>query len=291
MPSFLTNLTQVEKLNFLITNRVPRAFLTRMMGWYSRIENPLLTRFSIAIWKLFSPELDFSESRQKQFRSLHECFTRELNDNARPVDMRAEIVSSPCDAIIGACGNIDSGTIYQAKGFPYDISDLIPDQDLSEKYNDGTYVTLRLKSSMYHRFHAPVDCQVNTVTYISGDTWNVNPIALKRIEKLYCKNERAVIELRLMQEQRSIVLVPVAAILVASMKIHCLENELNLQYRGPNVLHCDARYSRGDELGYFQHGSTIILFASSDYILCPQITQHHPVKMGEALLQRKNRDD
>ena len=50
---------------------------------------------------------------------------------------------------------------------------------------------------MYHRFHAPHDCQVERVTYISGDTWNVNPIALKRVEKLFCKNERAVIETRL----------------------------------------------------------------------------------------------
>ena len=76
---------------------------------------------------------------------------------------------------------------------------------------------------MYHRFHAPVDCKVCTVTYISGDTWNVNPIALERIEKLYCKNERAVVELEpdTGSEHEAILMVPVAAILVASMKFHC----------------------------------------------------------------------
>ena len=66
-----------------------------------------------------------------------------------------------------------------------------------ERHRNGIYVTLRLTSSMYHRFHAPYDCRVERVTYISGDTWNVNPIALKRIERLFCRNERAVIETRL----------------------------------------------------------------------------------------------
>ena len=74
----------------------------------------------------------------------------------------------------------------------YACEDLLGDPELVERYRDGRYVTLRLTSSMYHRFHAPHDCRVEQVTYISGDTWNVNPIALKRVEKLFCKNERAV---------------------------------------------------------------------------------------------------
>ena len=73
---------------------------------------------------------------------------------------------------------------------------------------------------MYHRFHAPHDCEVEKVTYISGDTWNVNPIALKRVEKLFCKNERAVIETTLAGTGQRITLVPVAAILVASIRLH-----------------------------------------------------------------------
>ena len=67
-----------------------------------------------------------------------------------------------------------------------------PTRSWSRYYRRGQYATLRLTSSMYHRFHAPYDCRVEQVTYISGDTWNVNPIALKRIERLFCKNERAV---------------------------------------------------------------------------------------------------
>jgi phosphatidylserine decarboxylase len=292
MASLIRRMSQQEQLNFLLTNRVPRRYLTRLMGWYSKIENRPLTRFSIFIWKLFADDLDLSEARKRRFRSLHDCFTRELKKGLRQVDAAADIVTSPCDAIIGACGKINGSTVYQAKGFPYELGDLMPDKLLQEKYRDGVYVTLRLKSSMYHRFHAPVDCQVNHIDYISGDTWNVNPVALKRIEKLYCKNERAVVQLELDNQaadsgEKSITMVPVAAILVASMKFHCLHQNLNLQYQGPNRLACNARYKKGEEMGYFQHGSTIILFATANYRLHEDITKGHRIYMGQPLLSEK----
>ena len=96
--------------------------------------------------------------------------------------------------------------------------------ELVAAHRDGRYVTLRLTSSMYHRFHAPHDCRVEQVTYISGDTWNVNPIALKRIERLFCKNERAVHPDDACGDGQSVTLVAVAAILVASIRLHCLDD-------------------------------------------------------------------
>ena len=104
---------------------------------------------------------------------------------------------SPCDAIVGACGAIAGRELYQAKGFPYTLQDLLCDPALVEAHRNGRYVTLRLTSSMYHRFHAPHDGRLERVIYVSGDTWNVNPIALKRIERLFCKNERAVLRMTL----------------------------------------------------------------------------------------------
>ena len=292
MASIVRLMSQQEQLNFLLTNRVPRRYLTRLMGWYSRIENRPLTRFSIFVWKLFADDLDLSDARKRRFSSLHDCFIRELKKGSRPVDTTDDIVTSPCDAIVGACGKIKGTTVYQAKGFPYELAELIPDKTLQEKYRDGVYVTLRLKSSMYHRFHAPVDCRVNHIDYISGDTWNVNPVALKRIEKLYCKNERAVVDLDLDidktgSEEKGILMVPVAAILVASMKFHCLDKDLDLQYQGPNRLACDAGYKKGEEMGYFQHGSTIILFATVNYRLHADITKGHRIYMGQPLLSEQ----
>lgn len=280
--SWIQSWTQQEQLNFLLTNRIPRRLLTRFVGWFSTIESPTLTKLSIAVWKTFADDLNFEECRKREFKTLRECFIRELKEDARPIDARCDVAVSPCDAIVGACGRVEGTRVFQAKGFPYDLADLIPDPALRAKYRDGTYVTLRLRSSMYHRFHAPVDCRVEQITYISGDTWNVNPIALKRIEKLFCKNERAVVELKL--DRGSITLVPVAAILVASMKFHCLPDPLDLSYRGPDRLHCSASYRRGEEMGYFQNGSTILVFANANYRLADGITTDTQVAMGEALL-------
>ncbi|KXI28085.1 archaetidylserine decarboxylase [Paraglaciecola hydrolytica] len=284
MKTAVHTLTKTEQFNFLLTNRIPRRWLTLFMGWFSQIESPLLAKISIAIWQCFAEDLRLQDAKKQKFTSLGECFTRELKDGLRPIDQRIDIVSSPCDAIVGACGRVEGSKVFQAKGFPYELSELIPDVRIAHKYRNGVFVTLRLKSSMYHRFHAPVDCQVKQVNYISGDTWNVNPIALKRVEKLFCKNERAVIELKLDRPNSSITLVPVAAILVASMKFNFLSQTLNLSYRGANVIPCDAQFSKGAEMGYFQHGSTIIVFASHEYQLCPGITPGQPIKMGEALL-------
>ena len=283
METALRHLSQQEQINFLLTNRIPRRALTQFIGWYSRIESPLLARLSIAAWKQFA-DLDLSEAERQEFSSVHACFTRRLKPDARPLDARPEVMVSPCDAVVGECGPIAGTTVFQAKGFPYEIGDLIPDAALQEKYRDGCYATLRLKSSMYHRFHAPVDCTVDEVRYISGDTWNVNPIALKRIEKLYCRNERAVVPLNDTATAGSICLVPVAAILVASMKFHCLPDELDLRSRGQNRIRCSASYSKGEEMGYFQHGSTIIVFATSNYALAEGIGQGQIIRMGQALM-------
>jgi phosphatidylserine decarboxylase len=283
MSNALHALSQQEQLNFLLTNRIPRRALTRFMGWYSRIENPLLTRLSLAVWKAFA-DLDLREAEQQTFSSLQACFTRRLKAGARTIDARKDIVISPCDAIVGECGDIDGSSVFQAKGFPYEISDLIPDAKLAAQFRNGRYITLRLKSSMYHRFHAPVDCTVEEIDYLSGDTWNVNPIALKRIEKLYCRNERAVVRMTQLSTTGSLCMVPVAAILVASMKFHCLPETLNLQYQGSNRIRCRARYAKGDEMGYFEHGSTIILFATRNYSLSNGITSGAMVRMGSALM-------
>src|SRR5262249_14232550 len=158
------------------------------------------------------------------------------------------------------CGKIEHDCLIQAKGFAYTLSDLLIDQDLVQLYLDGQYATLRLTSSMYHRFHAPCDCRIERVTYISGDTWNVNPIALPRIEKLFCRNERAVIRAVMPQPGVVITMVPVAAILVASIRLHFLDLVLNGAYRGATEIHCSAAFRKGQEMGWFEHGSTIIVF-------------------------------
>jgi phosphatidylserine decarboxylase len=275
---------QQEDINFLLTNRIPRQLLTRFMGWFSKIEQPVVRSLSLGAWRLFA-DLRLDEAKKQRFSSLHDCFIRELKPGARPVDPDPTVLTSPCDAIVGACGRLDGIELLQAKGFPYTLRDLLGDAALVHAFRDAAYATLRITSSMYHRFHAPHDCRVQQVTYFSGDTWNVNPIALKRVQQLFCKNERALIRTRLDASSHEVLLVPVAAVLVASIRLHFIDVLLHLRYRGPNVIACDARFVKGEEMGWFQHGSTIIVLAPRGFALHERVREGARIHAGEPLMR------
>jgi len=312
MRSALHRLVAQEDLNFLLTNRLPRRLTTRFMGWFSKIENPVVRKTSIAAWKLFT-DVDLSEAKTTKFKSMHDMFIRQLKPGARPVDPHPEILASPCDGIVGACGRIDGDHLYQIKGFPYALRDLLGEEADTGTFRNGTFATIRLTSSDYHRFHAPHDLVVDGITYISGDTWNVNPIALKRVEKLFCKNERALVHCKLQPSGHPIMLVPVAAILVASIRFNFVDTVRHLKPRHEvnrrrgsihkaramrtrrrgggaklGVVHdipCRAEMGKGDEMGWFEHGSTIIMFAPEGFDLADGIGEGTRIKAGQALMR------
>jgi phosphatidylserine decarboxylase len=283
--SGLQRVAQIEALNFALTNRlIPRRLATQFMGWFSQIEQPLVRDLSLAAWQLFT-DIDLGDAKTRDFRSLHDCFIRELKPDARPIASDPQLLVSPCDGIVGACGQVEDGQVFQAKGSRYRLQELVLDPDLAEHYREGSYVTLRLTSAMYHRFHAPHASTIEHITYVAGDTWNTNPIALRRVDKLYCKNERAVVRARLHQNGDLVTLVPVAAVLVASIRFHCLDVLLRLGHPGPNEFPVRADYDKGAELGYFQHGSTLVMFVPRGYALCDGVRQGSHIRMGEPLVR------
>ena len=285
----LGRISTQENINFILTNRIPRRMLTQLVGWFSKRRQPLLRDLSIGVWRLFA-DVDLSDAAKDQFESLHDCFIRELKPGARPLDPDPSVMVSPCDAIVGACGAIDGHQLIQAKGQGYTLDELLVDSALASRYRNGHYVTLRLTSSMYHRFHAPCDLTLEHVTYVAGDTWNTNPIALARVERLFCKNERAVLRARIGLggadgETALVTLVPVASILVASIRLHRLEVLLHLEHPGPNEIPCQARFSRGEEMGWFELGSTILVFAPRGFTLASGVAPGQVIRMGHPLLR------
>jgi phosphatidylserine decarboxylase len=130
---------------------------------------------------------------------------------------------------------------------------------------------------------------VEQLSYFSGDTWNVNPIALKRVEKLFCKNERAFLKTRITgvgpAAGQMVALVPVAAILVASIRLHFLDVLLHLKYPGPAVIPCHASFNKGQEMGWCQHGSTIIVLAPKGFVLSADVATGAGIRMGQALMR------
>lgn len=280
-PSWLARLGAQEDLNFLLTNRIPRIAATRLMGRISRIRNRRFTALAIWIWRRFT-DLDLSEAQSTDFESIHHCFTRALKPGSRPIEPSPAVWCSPSDAILGACGRIEAGMVLQAKGMPYALADLVgPSVDLSP-FAGGNYTTLRLTSAMYHRFHAPCDLKLEHVTYISGDTWNVNPIALARVQRLFCRNERAVLRAR-SADGTPVLIVPVAAVLVASLRLHAVDVRLHLRYRGPNEIALNAHYSKGQEMGWFEHGSTIIVVTPPGVAPLDSRAGGEVLRMGQGL--------
>jgi phosphatidylserine decarboxylase len=282
--SLIAKASQQDHINFVLTNRIPRRLATRFVGWFSRIEHPVVRGPSIGIWRLFS-DVDLDDAKQTKFKSMHECFTRELRDGARPIEQDPSVLVSPCDAIVGASGAIAGTTVLQVKGRSYTLEELLSDPDAAMAYRNGCYVTLRLTAGMYHRFHAPHDCRVNQVTYISGDTWNVNPIALKRVDRVFCRNERAVLHTGITGIGRPVTLVAVAAILVAGIKLRFLDLDAGVRFQGRSVIGCDSSFTKGDELGWFEHGSTIVLLVPEGFTLCKGVEEGMIVRMGQPLMR------
>ncbi|MGD8862654.1 MAG: archaetidylserine decarboxylase [Myxococcales bacterium] len=254
------------------------------MGWFSKIEQPLVRDGSIALWKLFA-DLELEDAADSEFRSLHDMFTRRLRPGARPIEADPQVLVSPCDGIVGAHGRIEHGQLFQAKGLEYRLGDLLGSEALAARYADGLFVTIRLPSHIYHRFHAPHDCRLQRVTHIAGDTWNTNPIALARVERLFCRNERAVLQTALERGGHQVTLVAVAAILVAGIRLHALDLTHHRGHEGAHALPCDARLRKGEEMGWFEHGSTILVLAPAGFVFDREIAEGRPTRMGRPLMR------
>ena len=281
----LSRLAAVDRLNFVLTNGIPRRLASAWVGRISASENRLVCAVSLWTWRCFV-DLDLADAERTRFRSMQECFTRRLKPGARPVDPNPSVLTSPCDAIVGAFGTVAAGQALQVKGMEYALGELLDDPVHAAVFEGGCFVTLRLTSAMYHRFHAPHDCRVEQVRHVFGDRWNVNPPALRRVRRLFCRNERVVVRTALSGGGEPLTLVAVAAILVSGIRL----GFLRLDTGGGHPLHrtydCDAVLAKGAEMGWFEHGSTIVVLAPKGLRVADTLRDGDHIRMGQPLLRR-----
>lgn len=187
-----------------------------------------------------------------EYKSFNEFFYRELTDNSRPIDMNEAHFISPCDSKLLAINKLTSQSTFNVKGFKYDLSELIKDKDLSEKYKNGTCLIFRLCPTDYHRFHFVDYGTCSNTTHINGKYYSVNPIALKSMEKLFCENKR---EYSVFKTKNfdDILYVEIGATFVGSII---------------QTYNSKSHVNKGDEKGYFKFGgSTVILFIKENTLL------------------------
>lgn len=247
---------------------LPKYALTALIYRLARIrhvgfKNFLITQFSRAYKvKLDEVKLDVPDD----FADFNAFFTRELKADARPIAEASNALISPVDGTISQIGPLRKNAIVQAKGIDYTLDELLAtDIDDAAVYRDGLFTTIYLAPYNYHRIHAPLDGELKSAVYVPGALFSVNAATAAHVLGLFARNERLILHFQT-------AVGPAAVIFVGAMNVGSITTpwtgEIRPQAKGL-VETCalnetDRTVSRGDLLGWFNMGSTVILLLPKD---------------------------
>lgn len=274
--------------------RGPRvgAAYSALIGWTAARALPMRLRPLAyrAFARAVGANLAEAELPLGEYPSFGDFFARGLRRGARPVDPSPDAVIAPCDGVTAACGVATGGTLLQAKGHTYRLAELVASEALAERLTGGHYTTIYLSPRDYHRVHAPIDATIVGYEYLPGALWPVNPRLAMRREGLLARNERVVIHLN-SRTTGDVVLVMVGAVGVGNIRLShpafpspppdsATLRPARERYRVE--LPPEVRVHRGDELGAFRLGSTVVMaFAPGPVVL--QGSMGQPVRFGERI--------
>ncbi len=218
------------------------------------------------------------------YPSLGELFARRLRAGVRPIDPSPDALIAPCDGVFAACGIAEDGVLVQAKGHNYTVDELVVDEARARKLHGGAYATIYLSPRDYHRVHAPVEGELLGYDYVPGQLWPVNPKVAARRAKLFARNERVVIWLRSRHGLVAVVMVGASGV----ANIELAHAPQSVTWRGNGELRRielpAIRVARGDELGAFRLGSTVVLaFEPGALKIAPSGDVGAPVRFGERI--------
>ncbi len=236
---------------------------SRLFGNFTRIKKPKF--FAKRVIKSYVSMFDIDLSDVKlplnEFECLSDFFIRELKKGAREIDLNPEIVVSPTDSLLLEVSNIsDEGKVFQIKGSEYSLNKLVKGFVNTEKYKNGTYFQLYLSPRDYHRIHFPFDCTVKKVFYIPGKLLPVNLFSLENFKEVFNQNERVLLVLE--KDGIEVLAVLVGAYNVGRIVLSFTDFITNDKFpRKPSPIQIEGfKAKKGDELGMFMMGSTVLLF-------------------------------
>jgi phosphatidylserine decarboxylase len=251
-----------------------------------RLPPPLMRAVMRTYIRAYGVDMQEVAEPLSSFRSFNEFFTRKLRDGARPVDARPDVVVSPADSNVVTIGRIPAdGRLDQVKDRTYALRELLADDDDAARFASGTHAILYLSPSMYHRVHCPVDGRVVGWRHVPGRLFPVNTLAVRHVESLFAINERLVVLI----ESETFGLV--AAVLVGAANVGRITlafSDLATNMGRPAVAvrpQPPLPIGRGDELGAFNLGSTVVLLTATE--LDPLVPANTFVKMGQAIWKRR----
>jgi len=237
----------------------PFAAWARLLGMGARAHVPTVLRRPAyrAFGRVVGANLDEAELDLEQYDSLGELFARRLRPGARPMESDAAAVIAPCDGVVAAAGEATGGKLIQAKGLSYRLEDLVVDRQWAQALVNGPYATIYLSPRDYHRVHAPLDGRLVAYDYVPGALWPVSPRFSALRPELLARNERVVIWLETPSVGR-VAIVMVGAAGVGNIQL-AHSSEAWERASDHRRVQLDERIERGDELGVFRLGSTVVM--------------------------------
>lgn len=279
-----------------ILRLLPRERITRVLGHLTdarvppALLNPVLKLYSRA----YKVDLDEAVLPEQGFNTFNEFFTRRLRDGLRPIDPDPRTLVSPADGRLDDAGRIEPDQSFLVKGQRYDATSLLGSAEDAAAYAGGAYAIVYLSPRDYHRVHSPVDGTITRVRHIPGTLFPVNAFGVKHVPLLFARNERVVILLET-REFGTVAAVMVGAMIVGRISL-AFDAPTRPVLGGPVAeRYYDSgsvpRIARGDELGAFQLGSTVVLLipppAAGRHEFRPELVGTH-VRVGQAITRRSD---
>jgi phosphatidylserine decarboxylase len=275
--------TLSERLRSLPFYILPHHAISWCIFRIARIQWRPFKNFAIYLYtKLHTVNLDEAEITDKySYPSLNAFFTRALKPQSRPLDSNDENWICPVDGTVSQAGSIDNGRIFQAKGRDYTLLELLGgDEAHARPFINGKFATLYLSPRDYHRIHMPVDATLKRMTYIPGRLFSVAAYTVKAIPRLFARNERVVCSFE--TKHGPMVMVLVGAINVSATETvwHGLVTTEGGRMKSHDYADGEVVLKRGDEMGRFNLGSTVILITTTEFELDANIKAGAAVYLG-----------
>ncbi|HBC57791.1 MAG TPA: phosphatidylserine decarboxylase [Gammaproteobacteria bacterium] len=276
-----------ERLKVGFQYLLPQKQLSLLMGDLARIESHWF-KDPFIYWFINRYGVNMEEAvhqKAEDYRNFHEFFTRPLIPGCRPIEGDDYTVVSPVDGSLSQLGNIYKGNLVQAKNRAYSLAALLgKDDNRVQQFQNGCFATIYLAPQDYHRVHMPSDGQLLESLYIPGKLFSVNPLTAKYVDNLFAINERLVIYLDTSTG-------PIAVIMVGALIVGGIETTWTGAITPPHghterwvYQQEEMIFRRGDELGRFAMGSTVIvLFSQQNLVFSETLQLNQSLKMGQAI--------
>jgi phosphatidylserine decarboxylase len=245
-----------------------------------RLREPAYRAFARAT----GADLAEAELELSAYTTLGDLFARRLRPGVRPIDPARDALIAPCDGVVAAAGTAEDGVLVQAKGHTYQLEELIVDRTRAEQLRGGAYATIYLSPRDYHRVHAPLDAQLVGYDYVPGELWPVNPRVAARRARLFARNERVVIWLDA-GKLGLVAVVMIGASGVGNIRLAHASDSATWRAAGElrRVELAGVRLVRGDELGAFRLGSTVVVAMPPGAVAQLSVGEGQVVRFGERM--------